>query len=154
VARLRMMEHFDAPPEQIYELGTDFKRYPEWNVNYVEVKEITGPIERVGTRIHAIERILGRDIDSWYEIVEVEPVRLLKMTGSSAQGGTSTLTYRLTPAEDGGADVETVLEYELPLGVFGQLADKLFLERTMQRNVRHSYENFRALVEAKAPVLT
>jgi uncharacterized membrane protein len=59
----------------------------------------------------------------------------------------------LTPAEDGGADVETVLEYELPLGVFGQLADKLFLERTMQRNVRHSYENFRALVEAKAPVL-
>ena len=152
MAVLRITEHFDAPPERVWELGGDFKRYPEWNVNYVEVKEITGPVDHVGTRVHAIQRILGRDIDGWGEIVEVERLHLLKMTTSSTQGGTSTITYRLTPTE-GGTDVETILDYELPMGIFGKLADKLFLERTMERNVRHSYENFRALVEAKTPVL-
>lgn len=43
--------------------------------------------------------------------------------------------------------------YELPAGLFGQLADKLFLEKAMERDLRHSTENFKALVEAKAPVL-
>lgn len=151
MAVLQITEHFDAPPERVWQLGSDFKRYPEWNVNYIEIKEVTGPVDRVGTRIHATQRILGRDIDSWGEIVEVEPLKLVKISGSSAEGGHMTLTYRFTP-KAGGADVETTLDYHLPMGIFGKLADKLFLERTVERDVRHSYENFKALIEAKTPV--
>jgi uncharacterized membrane protein len=45
------------------------------------------------------------------------------------------------------------LDYELPGGFLGGVADKLFAERAMARDVRHSSENFKALVEQEAAAL-
>ena len=45
------------------------------------------------------------------------------------------------------------IDYELPAGLLGQIADKLFVERTIERDLRHSIESFKALVEVKTPVL-
>jgi uncharacterized membrane protein len=150
--QLRMTAQFDAPIERVFQLGTDFKRYPEWNVSYTEVKEVTGPPDQVGTKVYAVMQILGRKMEGWGEIVEIDPPRLLKIAGSSTQGGTVTTTYRFTPVGS-GTDVVLEADYELPAGILGQIADKLFLEKAIERNVRHSLENFKALVETKQPVL-
>jgi hypothetical protein len=45
------------------------------------------------------------------------------------------------------------LDYELPGGFLGGVADKVFAERAMVRDVRHSSENFKALVEQEAAAL-
>jgi hypothetical protein len=42
--------------------------------------------------------------------------------------------------------------YELPGGFIGDLAFKLFAERAVERDLRHSNENFKAIVEAEVPV--
>ena len=54
-----------------------------------------------------------------------------------------------------GTGTEVVLEvdYELPAGIFGKVADKLFIERAVERDLRHSIENFKAFIEVKEPVL-
>ncbi|MGH2356885.1 MAG: hypothetical protein ACRDGJ_02595 [Candidatus Limnocylindria bacterium] len=44
------------------------------------------------------------------------------------------------------------LDYELPGGLAGDIADKLFMERAIERRIRHSNENLKALAEAKAGV--
>jgi len=149
---IRKRYHFDAPIEKVFELGTDFKRYPEWNVAYPVTKEIIGQPRTVGTRIELTMRLLGRDIDSTATIAEIDPPRYMKLTGLSADGGKSTAIYRLTPAGE-GADLEFEFEYELSAGILGNIADKLFVERTVERNLDHSAENFKALVEARQPVL-
>ena len=149
---LRVTEHFEAPPERIFELGVDFKRYPEWNVSYTEIKEIVGPPDAVGTKIHSVMKLLGRPIEGWGEIVEIEKPRLMKIVGSSEQGGKMTQIYRLTPVTM-GTDFDVEIEYELPAGFLGQIADKLFVERSVERDLRHSLENFKALVEANVAVL-
>jgi uncharacterized membrane protein len=149
---LRITGHYDVPIEKVFELGTDFKRYPEWNVSYLEVKEVTGPPDRVGTRIHAVMRLIGRTLEGWAEVAEVEKPRYMKLTGTSFEGGKTTVIYRLTPAGT-GTDFETEIEYELPAGIFGQIADKLFVEKTIERDLRHSMESFKALVEAGTPIL-
>jgi uncharacterized membrane protein len=90
-------------------------------------------------------------MEGWAEVVEADPPRLIKLTGTSTQGGKLTTTYRFTPVGS-GTDIETLIEYELP-GVFGQIADKLFVQKAIERDVRHSQENFKAFLEARTPAL-
>jgi uncharacterized membrane protein len=149
---VRTTAHYDAPIERVWDLGTDFMRYPEWNVSYPEVKEVTGPIDQVGTRIHAVTKVLGLRMEGWGDIVEADKPRRLKMVGSSTDGGKLTVIYRLTAAGE-GTDFEIESEYELPAGFLGHIADKVFVEKAVERDLRHSIENFKALIELKQPVL-
>lgn len=149
---VRIKEHIDAPIERVFELVTDYARYPDWNPLYVEVKEVRGPVDKVGTRIHAVMRLLGHRMEGWSEIVEIDPPTYVKFEGTSTEGGKLTLIDRLTRAGT-GTDVETESEYELPAGFLGHIADKLFVERTVERQLRHAGENFKALAETKTPVL-
>ena len=41
----------------------------------------------------------------------------------------------------------------LPAGTLDPIADKLFIERAAERDLRHSLENVKALLEAREPVL-
>jgi uncharacterized membrane protein len=152
MTHLRITQQYDAPIGRVFELLTDFTRYPEWNVTYIEVPRIEGPHNTVGTRIHSTMRLLGRTMDGWGEIVEIDPPRLLRTSGTSTQGGKLDYVLRLAPV---GTATEVVLEvdYELPAGIFGKVADKLFIERAVERDLRHSMENFKAFVEVKEPLL-
>jgi uncharacterized membrane protein len=147
-----MTAHFDAPIDHVFELGTDFKRFPEWNVSYNEVSEVSGPTDQVGTRIFAVMQILGGFVEGSAEIVEVDRPRMLKLIGSGDRGGALETVYRFTPAGT-GTDLAIEIDYELPAGIFGQIADKVFVEKAIERAVKHSLENFKALVEAPVPVL-
>lgn len=151
MTHVRMSAHFEAPIERVFELASDFKRYPEWNVNYTEVKEITGPTDQVGTRVHSVIKVFGRLMDGWGEIVEVERPHLLKLTGSDA-GGSFTLVYRFTP-DTTGTKAEFEFDYELPAGILGHIVDRLFVERAVERDLEHSLANAKAFIETKAPVL-
>lgn len=148
---VRATGHFDAPIDRVFDLGTDFARYPEWNTIYSEIKEVTGPVA-LGARVHAVTKVLGRRMEGWGEVVEIDPPRMLKIAGTGLEGGTVSTTYRFTPAGD-GTDYEFESQYELPAGFLGQIADKLFVEKAVERDLRHSLENFKALVEARTPVL-
>jgi len=148
MAHVEMTEHVEAPIEDVFELFIDVKRWPEFMPSG-EIKEVTGPLDKVGTRVHSVMQFLGRKMDSWDEIVEVERPRLLKMV--SREGMESTATYRLTPAGE-GTDVVVETDYELPAGFLGHIADRVFIEKWMERQMRHASENFKALAEAKVPV--
>jgi uncharacterized protein YndB with AHSA1/START domain len=151
MTHLEMTAHFDAPIERVFDLATEFERYPEWNVTYSEVTEVTGPPDKVGTRIHSVMQFLGRSMEGWGDIVEVDRPRLLKIAGEG-EGGTLTTVHRLTAAET-GTDYVLEVDYELPAGVFGQAAIKMFVDRAVERDLRGSIENFQALAEARVPVL-
>jgi uncharacterized membrane protein len=146
-----MTAHYDAPIERVFELAVDYKRYPEWNVAYEEMLEVDGPPDQVGTKMHGVIRVLGRKMEGWGEVTEVDRPGFLKITSLRSDGSLIT-TYRFTPAPS-GTDAVLEIDYELPAGVFGKIADKLFVERSIERDLRHSLENFKAFVEAKEPLL-
>jgi uncharacterized protein YndB with AHSA1/START domain len=151
MTHVRMTDHLDAPIERVFELVTDFKRYPEWNVSYAEILDVTGP-PVLGTKVRSVMKILGRRMEGTGEIVEIDPPRLIKLTGTGIEGGVLTILQRLTPVGT-GTDIEAEIDYELPAGIIGQIANKLLVEGTVARDLRHSQENFKALVEAPQPVL-
>lgn len=73
-----------------------------------------------------------------------------KMT-SQVEGAKTSMTFRLTPAGE-GTDVVIDYHFETPAGFFGHIADRLFIDKAMERQGRHALENFKALVEAEALV--
>lgn len=150
MAHVKWTEHIDAPIEDVFELFIDVRRWPEFMPGGAEVKEVTGPLDTVGTKVHTTMHFMGRKMESWDEVVEVERPRLLKLDSKEPMKGTA--TYRMTPAGE-GTDVEMEGDYELPAGFLGHIADRLFLEKAMERQMRHAVENFKALAEAKVPAL-
>ena len=144
--------HLDAPIERVFALGSEFRRYPEWNVTYRLVHEVTEEPVTVGTRIHLSATTLGQTRDGWDEVVEYEPPRLMKTVGRRSDGTEVTITYRATPSGT-GTDLQVEMDYELPAGILAKIADRLFIERAIDRDVRHSLENFQAIVEQPAPAL-
>jgi uncharacterized membrane protein len=152
MTQVRISAYLEAPIDRVFELATDFKRYPEWNVSYAEVPQVLGPSNQLGTRIETTTKLLDRRIEGWSEIIEIDQPRHLKLRGSAREGGRLDVDYRFTPAGM-TTDAEVEIEYELPAGPFGRIVDRLFIERTVERDLRHSMENFKALAEMPVPVL-
>lgn len=141
----------DAPPDRVFELGANAERIPEWQTNIVEVRDVTGKLDHVGAAYTAIMKIAGRRLEARWEVAKVEKPYYTELRGSAPGGGRATTITRIAPAGD-GSDCTFELDYELPGGFIGDLAFKLFAERSVERDVRHSNENFKAIVEAEVPV--
>lgn len=140
--------HIDAPPEQVFEMATKTERLPQWQSNLVEVRDVTGPGDQVGTAWTAVLKLGGRRLESRWEIVRIERPTLIETRGTAPGGGGATIVNRYDPAA-GGTDMTFELDYELPGGFLGGFADKLFVEAGIERDSKHSGENFKAVCEAE-----
>jgi uncharacterized membrane protein len=143
--------HIDAPPDKAFALAIDAERIPEWNSSVVEVTDITGSLDQVGASYVSVLKLGGRPLESRWEVSRAEQPRLLELTGTAPGGGKATATNRFEPA-GAGTDVTIEVDYELPGGFVGGVANKLFVERAIERDVKHSVENFTAICEAEVRV--
>ncbi|MDQ3938031.1 MAG: SRPBCC family protein [Chloroflexota bacterium] len=146
MAQVRDQFRVNAPADRVWAVAIDANRIPEWQTNVVEVKDVSGPLDQVGARYSARNRLAGRPIEGEWEVTRAEPNRLLELKGTAPGGGRALNTVTFTQT-DGATDVAVEFDYELPGGFLGQFANRLFVERALQRDVRHSGENFKALCE-------
>jgi uncharacterized membrane protein len=143
--------HVDAPPEKAFAMAVDVARTPEWNSSVIEVKDITGSLDQVGSSYVSVLKLAGRRLEGRWEVSRVKRPRLLEFTGTAPGGGKATAKNRFESA-DAGTDVTIEVDYELPGGFVGGMADKLFVERAIERDFKHSMENFKAICEAEIHV--
>jgi carbon monoxide dehydrogenase subunit G len=148
MATVREEVHIDAPPERVWDILTDPERVAQYNVTIVEVKNPTGRLDQVGASFDAVVKVYGRRIEGRWEVVEVDPQRRIVQRGSGAGGGTATVIGTIEPS-NGGTNAAVEIDYELPAGFLGELANRLFVERSVERDVRHTNENLKALAEGE-----
>jgi uncharacterized membrane protein len=149
MGHLRLAEHINAPIDHVWELNASCERIPEWSVTVVEVKDCPGRLDRVGARATVVARVFGRRIEGSQETTKADKPHAfaLKLVGAGGAKGTVDGTFS---EAGGGTDATLELEYELPMGMFAGVAEKL-LGGSIERDLRHSMENFRALCEATVP---
>jgi uncharacterized membrane protein len=148
---VRDQVRINAPADRVWALLTDATRLAEWQSGLVEVKDVSGSLDQVGSRYTSVIRVAGRPIEGQWEVTKAEPNRLLELRGTAPAGGRATTRASVEPA-DGGTDLSVDFDYEPPTGFLAQFASRLFVERAIERAIRHSNENFKALVEeAEAP---
>ena len=151
MSHVRHSIHIDAPPEDVWEIGRDPDRIPEWNTTVVSVKDLQGPIDTPGARFTTVSKIAGRPLDITWHIEEVDAPRFFVATATTPLGGGARQRVDYEP-EDDGTRVTIDMEYEVAPGLLGQVLSKVFAERAIERDVHHSAENLKAVVEESVAV--
>jgi coenzyme Q-binding protein COQ10 len=150
MGRVHVEGHVDAPVEHVFSVALDVDRIPDYNP-YMEVRNVSGPLDHVGTTFDSTLKILGRRSDSIGKVIEVEPDRLIHIQGENrADGSKSDWIYRFIP-EGPATQVSLDVEYTVPGGVLGEAMDRLVFERSFERAMRHMAENFTALAALRVP---
>ena len=138
MGNVRLSEHINAPINQVWDLNASCERVPEWNVNIVEVRDCQGRLDRVGAKTTTVGRIFGRKIEGSSETTKADKPNAFgqKFSGAGGARGTVNITY----AEARGGTI-------FP----GNSAMGELLAGSIERDLRHSMENFKALCEAPVP---
>jgi uncharacterized membrane protein len=133
----------NATTDQIDQIALDGSRLPEWYVGVEEAKP-DAVYPEVGGKVILVYKSSGATFNitlTVRELVRGEYI-LYDMTGMM------TGTQRWTHTREGSMTRTTsVVDYEMPGGALGKIADKLIVERVNNKNLEQSLENLKALAE-------
>lgn len=138
--------HIAAPPEVVYRELVDLHRLARWST-VTESHE--GPdVLELGQEFEQTVRIGGIKLATEWRCVELEPSRAVAYEATGAGGGRLHMRQTLSP-DAGGTDVALTVDYDLPGGFLGDVVDRLYVEGRNEREVEHSLQNLKDLVEGQ-----
>jgi uncharacterized protein YndB with AHSA1/START domain len=130
-----------APPERVFDLWTDLDRMKEWVGGVTKVTDITGPIDRVGTRYV----VWFGPVKSPTEVLEVErPRRFRTRFGSWILRGVNTTTFE---PEAGGTRIVEEMRTE---GRVSAITSRLFALGSYKGSYQGELNEFAKLAERDA----
>jgi uncharacterized protein YndB with AHSA1/START domain len=141
MAQYRFSRHVAAPPEQVFALWTDLDRAHEWIAGLTRVTDVSGPIDRVGTRYTA----WFGSMKSPSEVVAVERPRLFTSRfGSRLLRGLNSATFE---AEADGTRLTQLFTVE---GLLPRLAARIFATGSYRGSFRGELTEFARIAESEA----
>lgn len=135
-----------CPPEKVFGVLADINRLPEFSDMTVDVKGPDRPLA-VGDRFEQTVKVAGKELATEWEVVEVTAPSLIRVEGTSGHNGRASLTDRILPSDEGGSYVEIEVEYDLPLGLLGEIADKVVVERMNEKEAEGILAKLKELCE-------
>lgn len=139
-----------CPPEAAFAVLLDIDRLPELTEMTVAVRNTPGRPLQVGDRFEQVVKVVGVEVDTDWEVTELVPGSRLRVEGRSTSNGRASLTEHVT-AEGDGCRVTLAVDYDPPLGLLGEIADKLVFERRHEEEAEQILANLKARCEAPSP---
>jgi uncharacterized membrane protein len=149
MGRVRGSIDIAAPLEVCWALNADGSRLTEWNQSILEVRDVSGPLDRVGTTYTGVVKAMGRRFDGRNEVTAVVPMKSVDTAGTGVGGAKATVHVEFEPRGQ-GTRVTVTIDYDLPGGLFGGIAEKLFATRQLEDGLKASNAGFKALAEKEA----
>ena len=147
MAHIERSIDIDRPAGEVFHVLVDLDRLPRWATILVENHDTPGRPLQTGDRFRQTIRIAGIHLQTDWRVHEVDRPTRVSYEATEERGGKLRMTQRVHESPDGGCRVELDLDYDLPGGVFGEAADRLFVERRNQREAEHTLENLKDLLE-------
>jgi ligand-binding SRPBCC domain-containing protein len=135
-----------CPPQAVFDVLSDVDRLGEFSEMTVEIRNSPGRAVRAGDRFEQVVKVLGKELESDWNVVEVNEPSLLRFEGSAPGGAAATLVERLAP-EGEGTRVELDVEYEMPLGILGDAIDAVYLHKKHEEKAEEILAKLQALCE-------
>ena len=133
----------DASTDAIDAIALDGNRLSEW---YVGVEQATPDdlYPEVGGRVSLVYKAAAVTFNLTLTVQELIRGDHVSYQMSGMMVGTQEWSHA---AEGGKTRLTAQVDYDMPGGALGKIADKLVIERMNTRNLEESLENLKALVE-------
>ena len=136
-----------CPPERVFEVLSNVDRLSEFSEMTVAIRNSPGRPLQTGDRFEQVVKVLGKELESEWTVLEVQAPSLLRLEGSAPAGARATLIERLTP-DGGGTHVELDVDYDMPLGILGDAIDAVYLHSKNEEQADEILGKLKALCEA------
>ncbi len=128
--------HINAPVDKVYDYWSDFEKFPNIMHNVKSVTK-TGP-----KTYHWVAEIGGKKVEWDAKVTEEEKNKVIAW--NSISGDKNSGQVRFQPM-DGGTHLYLVIVYDPPMGVVGDVADKL--TQRMSSDTEEDLRNFKHMIE-------
>jgi len=135
-----------CPPDRVFALLSDVERLPELTEMTVAVRNGPGRPIQAGDRFEQVIKVIGIEFDTDWEVTEVVADRLIRVEGRSKSNGRASLTQHIS-SEGAGTRVTFNVDYDPPLGLLGEIADKVLFERRHEEEAEHILARLKELCE-------
>ncbi len=133
-----------APIEQVFHIACDIEHIPEWFVGSSEFGNVNQTDDMLGSTWDWNYRILGRRFKGKAKLVECD---LPHRSATEIEGDVAArFVWNYRPV-NGETLVESRVDYAVPMGLIGRLADVLWARATFARNLQRSLENLKRACE-------
>lgn len=133
-----------CPPQVVYDVLARPDRLREFSEMTVDVRDHPGRPVVAGDTFTQVIKIAAIELETEWEVVEVSAPNLLRFRGKSPGNGSAELVERIEETPDGSLVALTV-DYELPLGIIGEIADKLLFERQNEEAAEQILDRLRSV---------
>ena len=135
----------NAPIEKVFHAIIELELAPQWSSGVSEVTNIKGNPEEKGSSADLAYHVLGMKFTQHMITSEIEKPRkaIRQMTG----GFPGTIGFALEP-QGQATKVDVRVDYSIPGGIIGKIANQLLLERMNQKNIESTVEGLKIFCEA------
>jgi uncharacterized membrane protein len=135
----------EAPVERVWAFYCDTSNWHDF-MPRATFSEFSGPVDEVGTTYVTTMRLMGFDSSQTSEVIEVEPLRLIR---EHIDDGPVDMVTRFEP--DGEATrVVVESDYDIP-GRWPGFIKELMSRNWVERQTHQMLADFKALAEAEVP---
>ena len=148
MAHITRSIEIDTSPEEIFDYITDLDRLTEWATIVKETRDLGDrPIQQGTTFSQTVKAAGSVEIDCDWHVKQLERPRHVHYEATAPDGGEMQMSQTVTRLDDGRSKVEIDLDYEVPGGILGQIADKLIFEGQNEKEADTSLENLKRILE-------
>lgn len=136
----------DAPPEAVFTELENWSGLTRWSTI---TSSHTGPdrCTQVGEEFDQQLRIAGVTMDTHWRVTEHEAPTAIAYEATGPGDSSMRMRQHIT-ATGTGSRLHVRVDYHLPAGALGEALDRVYVERRNEREVEHSLQNLKELVEA------
>lgn len=136
-----------ASPEAVFKELIDLHRLDRWSTITESHEGPTTTLES-GDEFKQSVRVAGIKLPTEWRCIECDPPNVVAYEATAAGGGRLNMRQVVVPV-GGASRVELSVDYDLPGGFLGDVLDRLYVERRNEREVEHSLQNLKDLVESQ-----
>jgi uncharacterized membrane protein len=137
----------DAPIERVWETVMDPQRLGDWVTIHKSVSNVSDLPLRAGSTMDQAMHVRGLTFRVRWTLMAVDSPRHAEWEGGGPAHSTAFIRYELAGDDDGGTTFQYTNEFRVPGGRLGNVASRMIVGATSEREARNSLARLKALVE-------
>ena len=139
----------NAPIERVWETVMDPGRLGDWVTIHKSVRDVSDSPLRPGATMEQTMHVRGLTFRVHWQLVSVNPPHEAQWEGGGPAHSNALIRYELSSDHDGRTKFRYTNEFHPPGGRLGNVAGRMIVGATSQREANNSLSKLKALLESK-----